>query len=545
MTLSRQALEDAVAKFHAQALADDALAAELVQSRAEFFPSAASASEGPEALPEPARSLAARRHLEWFLFERPSEALGGVPVEVWLNAEPEALAHTAALLTSLAGVFEVTGVEHERGLWLRDLFGLGEYPVEEAEASVAVLPGDVLVGRVFPAGDAAFRLSPAATVFRNGALLEALKRDAERLRTSRRGSIRIAQIELERMFLAPGGPIRDERTPVADSVDPARVERELRELLADGGAEGGFVDRLLGELKEAAAVGRAYALTEALNCVAFDTAADLARAQECLLALWTALQAPGGDAPPEADAPAPPDAVAEALARFDAGRHAGNDLEQLFRSLETDLGLDPGPDPADDVAPDFPGVVAAVIQEFLWETGREHGEAAARRYAPLVHLGEFATRVGVFENLAARDLLEFSARWVLDRGLLANADDALALLESLAAFCRWCEERQDLSLWTGFEPIHARLLASLPRLVELRRRHRAPVLESGAVYRFERARDGRATLIDLTGEVHEVELDDVLVGLLRNGDLVHAEIVDGGRAAVGACYPPELLVLAS
>jgi hypothetical protein len=540
MPFSRQALEDAVAGLHALARADEAVARELDASVADYFPDPASR---PAVLTEPARALATRRHLEWFLFERPSEVLGGVPAEALTSAHPEAAEYAEVLLGSLAGVFEVTGVEPERGLWLRDVFGLGEYPVDEPEAAGTVLPGDVAVGRVFPVGDAVFRLSPAAMVFRNAALLEALKRDVERLRAGRRGSLRIASPELERMFHDPSGPFGGPRA----AVDPAQAERDLRAALRAGGAEDAFTDQLFAELRAAAREGRDHAITEALNRLAFDTEVDLETARARLLELWTALSSSPrpGAVTDDPDAGASPDAVADALARYDAGRSAGRDLEALFRSLETDLGIEPVAEADEEVAPDFPGVVAAVVQEFLWETGHEHGEEVARRYRPLAHLGDFASGIGVFENLSPRDVLEFAGRWTLDRGVLADASEAHALLAALSAFCRWCEEEHDLALWTELEATLRGLESSLPRLVELRRRTAPAKLADGAVYTFERARDGQALFVDLDGEPHEVELDHVVGGLLRNGDVVHAEITAGGEARVGACYPPELLSLAS
>jgi len=553
MTLTRQDLEDAVAKFDARVRSSDALMGELDGSLAEFFPTP---EARPAALEAELGLLAARRHLEWFLFERPSDALGGVPTEVFVNQAPDEEPHAEALLGSLAGVFEVTSVEPDRGLWLRDLFGLGEYPVDEPEASRGVLPGDVAVGRLFPAGDTIFRLSPAVVIFRNGALLEALKRDAERLREGRRGSIRISQSELERMFHAPGGPVQEARDAAEALPDPAELETRLRKLLADGGADESFSDRLLAELDAAAEERRSGAITEALNRLAFDTEADLESARATLVEWWAARHAKAASTPAEgtaageSDVPAPPDAVAEALARFDAARGEGRDLEQLFRTLESDLGLDVGGDGDQEIAPDFPGVVAAVVAEFLWETGREHGEATSRRYEILIPLGEFATTVGVIENLSASELLEFAGRWVLDRAILKDAEDARRLLDALEAFCRWSEESQDLKLWSEFERLHGGLSASLPRLVELRRRHEPAELNEGVVYRFERARDGRATLVDPGGDVHEVELQGALDGLLRNGDIVHAELGRRGQgelaaaARVGACYPPELLALA-
>ncbi len=533
MALSRDSLEGGLRRFRALIEADPALSAELARGRAAFHGEGAAAGE-PEA------ALAERRYLEWFLFERPSEAQGGVPAETLALLAPELSDQADAFLNSLAGVFEVTSVEPGRGVWLRDLFGLGEYPVEEPEASADLQPGDVAVGRIFPAGDAVFRLSPAAGVFRNSALLSAVRADAERLREGRRGSLRVSQAELEHMFFAPGAA-------AAAPPDPALVRAEARAELLASGAEPELVDELLDDLRAAAVEGGAQAVTEALNHLAFETAVDLESARSKLVELWSAWRAaarPERRESPRGDSGASRDAVAQALARFDEGRQSGGNLDELFRALEEDLGLEPAPDDETDEAPDFPGVVAAVIEEFLWEVEREEGDAAARRYAALRRLGEFASSIGVIDNLTERHLLEFAARWVLDQRVLENGDAARNLVAALSAFCRWCEETQDLPLLTAFGPALEGLERSLPRLVELRRRHRAEPLEGGgAVFTFARDREGRALLVDRRGEAHAVRLAEPLSALLREGDLVQARLDGNGGARVGGCYPPELLAL--
>lgn len=535
MTLSRADLEQGFRLYLDLAEADLDLARELDFSRLEYF------SEGEPSDADAA--LAERRHQEWFLFERPSESQGGVPAETLAERAPEVAPHAGVFLNSLAGVFEVTSVDPERGVWLRDLFGLGEYPLDEPEAASAFVPGDLVVGRLFPVGDALFRLSPAAAVFRNPVLLVALRDDAERLRAGRRGSLRIAQPELERMFFAPGS---------SETVDPVWLRETARAELVEGGADPALVDELFDALQEAARAGRAESVTEALNRLAFDTPIDLDAARARLIELWGAWRstsllgqrAARPKAPGRArDTVAPRDAVAQALAKFDEGREAGGNLEELFRALEDDLGLDPVPDGDDaEEAPDFPGVVGAVIEEFLWEIGREQGEAVARRHASLRKLGEYATSVGVIDNLTERHLLEFAARWVLDRQALPDAEAARDLVTALGAFCRWCEETQDLPLLGGFGPALEGLERSLPRLVELRQRHGGRPLQDGDVFTFARTRDGQPLLVDRQGEPHEVQLEEGLE-LLREGDVVQARIGPDGSTAVGACYPPELLAL--
>ncbi|MEM7308929.1 MAG: hypothetical protein AAF682_19760 [Planctomycetota bacterium] len=556
MTISRQGIEEGVQRFHRLIEADPALGQEFASSSEEFFGAGGPSEDGAAEA-----ELAARRHLEWFALERYSDVLGGVPAEAlqehWLALGPGVDPH--AFLNSLAGVFEVTSVEPGRGVWLRDLFGAGEYPIEEPEASAEVEVADVIVGRVFPAGDSVFRLSPAASLFRNGELLEALRRDLARLRQGRRGTLRIAQSEIERMFHAAGSSF-------GAPEDPATAQRRARTALVEAGVAEPLADQLVAEVVEASRTGEDGVVTEALNQLAFDTNADLEVARTGLLELWASLRnTPGDAAAPRAKTQARPKVdvdegvsqgqIAEALARFDEGRRDGGNLEELFRTLEDDLGLEGGADEDDlNEAPDFPGVVGAMVEELLWEIGREEGDERARSLAPLRRLGEFAAEqaIGVFENLTAQHLLEFAGKWAIEREVVTSGDDARRLLDALETFCRWCEEGQDIALWTAFEALHGGLTRSVPRLVEIRRRlERQPEADGGggasreALYTFSRSPSGEALLVDRGGKAREVDLHEDLAGLLRDDDLVIASIGRSGEARVSACYPPELATLVS
>ncbi|MDA1267133.1 MAG: hypothetical protein O2816_18795, partial [Planctomycetota bacterium] len=117
---------------------DPALSEEMEQSLRPFF-------EGPFPEAEPAVSLLnARRHLEWFLLERHSPSLFGVPIErlrdAWQAlAEEESLGAEGlvALQQSFTGAFQVTGAT-ESGAWLRDLAGLGDYALGAAPPGIGV-----------------------------------------------------------------------------------------------------------------------------------------------------------------------------------------------------------------------------------------------------------------------------------------------------------------------------------------------------------------------------------------------------------------------
>jgi hypothetical protein len=226
------------------------------------------------------------------------------------------------------------------------------------------------------------------------------------------------------------------------------------------------VARLLRLVRNEARKGHPQAVTELLNRLAFDTDVDLVAAQCILVDLW---QAERRSARVETREASVGDAEA-ALASFDRGRAEGQDLEKLFRKLERDLGVDDDEDEedAEDVVPDFPGVIGAMVEEFLWDVERERGDETAQRWSGLRRLGEYGRDIGLFEELAPAHLLDFAGRWLLDEAAGIGTDELCYLLEGLTAFLRWCEESHALPLWTAFGPQLEQLAPELPRLLALR-----------------------------------------------------------------------------
>lgn len=438
-------------------VSEPGLVAELEQSRATFFGTAA---------PPAADDLGAvRRHLEWFLFERVSGQLDGIPVERltdrWLDeADGELRELVACFPLSVAGIYEVTGSEPGQGIWLVDLLGRGEYPVRELELTEEFAPGDLIVGRLFPLGDlaaGAFQLSPAAVTFRNPELRDALRRDMDTLRGSRRGVLRIEQSELERMFWSVA-PAKDDEAAREEAFEAA-----LAALLA-GGVEPDAAEAWLEGIRASENPGQAVG--ELLEDLAFETEVDLERARQALLLLGsqpeTGTMIPQPP-PAEAASAQAPSAEADATARgaleaFDRARAAGGDLEEAFNQLERDLGLDaPAEAAEDDGAPDFPGVVGAMVVEFVWDTervGRDLSEEARRA---LGWFAQFATDVGAFEDLGVQELGGFAAVRIFDEPEFAELRQPGEAFDALAAFARWTFDEHDMPLWKVYEPIHQTL----------------------------------------------------------------------------------------
>ena len=542
MSRAQELVEQGLAIFEALVGEDPELEEEFQESQSLF--SLTGADDRAE------RALATRRHLEWFLLERPSDHLGGVPAEVLMpewheQAREQGCAEPVSWLESFAGVFEVTSVESGRGLWATDLFGRGEYPIEEPNASLGIEKRDLLVGRVFPIGEGLFSLSPAAYYFRDPALLSAVCQDLERMRGARRGVLRIEQLELERLFFSslPNKPAPDSRVSAdagADSIDPLeRCRADLRAAGLDAATAGQVLTRLA-----ASGFAQPELVIEILNQLAFDTSVDLEEARRALTEAWGALAAPRSTARApgsggRSDEARTADEVRAALDAFDRGRASGGDLDELLARLAGDLGVEPDDDGLDaDDLPDFPGVVGAMVEEFLWDAEREQGAAAARRLAGLRRLSGYAANIGVFENLGRRDLLDFAGRWLLDEGDVADAGEADEVLAALEEFCAWCESRQAHPLVQLCGEMLERLRRSVPRLASARRLlqpHRstdAPwdVVGSDGSDLHLRSEDGRDRAVRVTPE---------LAAALHEGDLVHAR--EGGDSlVVTRCYPAEL-----
>ncbi len=521
---------------------DPQLETEFRSSAGEFF-----GAPRPAGAADP--KLAERRHLEWFALERESARLGGVPIQV-LSGHGEAAARglgaaeSAAWIGSLAGVFEVTGVRPGEGVWLRDLAGSGEYPLIEPEASQLLAPGDMIAGRIFPVGDTVFRSSPAAVFFRDATLLEALRADFDRERARRRGVLRLAQSEIEQLFYRP---------QLGQAADPVG---ELRALLLRGGVESEEIEELLAALAgepfdlENPTPGAGDLMGEILDRLAFETDLELEAARVALTAAWLHLSSHGPGSgpslvPAKAPQPAPkPPArsageirVAEALAKFDAERAAGRPVDQSFDELERALELGDEPDP-DELAPapDFPGAVAALVEEFLWDLGRTAGEAAAHDCELLRTLGRYAEPIGVPDNLGLKALADYAARWSIDEDLLHGADEASALVRALQRFTSWAEETGALTLERGSAELLERLGRELPRIVEAnQRRTRRAEIGEGELYELVGPRAGA---LKLRREGRELELacDPLLSQWLKPGDLLRGRDSDG-RLALYACYP--------
>ncbi len=520
--------------------ADPTWRADFAASAPEFFPlgRAPDDSDG-----------ARRRHLEWFLLERaetdgPELALPRALATILADEASPEEAWFVGLRETHTGVFEVTGAQAGEGFWLRDLGGRGEFPIAHEAASQIAHVGDVIAGRIFPLGDGVYHLSSAAAFHRDPELVDALRADFERARTERRGVLRVGQRQIEAMFF--GVPEDD-----YDAVAAARA------FLADSGLDALEIDTFLEDLEAAPfdedrlLHGAQDVLSEILDGLAFESSIDIDAARRALLAAWAQLARRGPGVGPSLSphpsphaGPAPQADVARAVARFEERRRTGEPVATLLDELERELELGDGGDGdgGADPIPDFPGVVGAMVEEFLWETSTREGESGASRHANLRDLGRSAEHVGVFENLRARDLLVYAGWWLPENDTLGGADDARARIASLADFCRWAEGEHEVPLHTDFQATLVRLGTTLPRIAEAnQRRTRGARRDEGELFEVVSIEaDGAGQLQSRSGMAHEAIVESELAHWLRPGDRVRGALREDRRLAVYCCYPPEV-----
>jgi len=530
-------VDRAFASLVALARDDARLASEAERAREEFFEATTMA---------PQDELAERRFFEWFLLERVCDDSSAVPLErlnerIDASTAPELDAHLTTLLNSRAGAFEVSGVQAGVGVWLRDLAGRGEVPVGEADASRALAVGDLIVGRVFPLDDGSFELSRAAGCFRHPELVGAVERDLERARGATRGPLRIGQRELERMFFAAAPANAGANAgAAADPVGDARAA------LTAEGLDAQHVAAILAHLAsrpydpEVWALGTASdALGAVLDELAFDTDVDLERVRQTLLAAWPELASSTSTTrPPRVERPQPTPSpttdVRTALDEFDDGRGAGRDLDGLFRELEQRLGLEPEPPEDTGELPDFPGVVGAMVVEFLWEQHARDPERAAG-WQDLTLLGQATRGVGVFENLTTADLVRFAAFWVPEtRPPVQGAE----LVEGLRAFARWCTEEHQIEGLRDADERLAPLVTSLPRVLDANAElpsDDGDASEAGELFVLKSKSGAVPILADAGGGEHETPLPDAVSEHLAPDDRLR---VVAGR--VVRVYPPQI-----
>jgi len=538
------------------------LRAAFVESQARFGPPPADASEEE-------RQGHARRCLEWFLFEAVDVPTSGLPAEELLDAWRESAAGELSYpeelyLQSITGVFAVLGPAEEGGLELREMAGLTRIQLASVPAIEAAQPGDLLVGRLFPFTEGFHCATPALALVRSPAILEALERDLDRLREGRAHALlRLSQLELERMFWTDGGAthasaaLHEGAAAGASTQDGAHDEApgdpvgELERFLENGDVSPATIENWKRVLSRApfdprrVVAGVDDVVANLLEQLAFETELDLEAARQHLLLAWPRLAARGVQRAQEANArrsqpPAPPEEVAASLEELDRDRAAGLDVEASFDALERRLGLDEEDDAAGDAAPDFPGVVGAMVEEFLWETEVEHGAETRARLEGLRLFGESLQSVGVFENVGPNDVLGFLTFRLPESGAVEDPLAARDLVDALNEFAIWAEETHgvalvDAELAVALQPLRD----SLARAIAANALLEVADPEQDELFELVGVTEEGALVRDASNLEREVAANTEVVAALRPGDLFRGHTLDDGTFRIGRCYPPE------
>jgi hypothetical protein len=279
-----------------------------------------------------------------------------------------------------------------------------------------------------------------------------------------------------------------------------------------------------------------------LDQLAFHSDVDLETARALILRAWPALTERGDAHEPAGETEAHERTTVLAfLQECDRDRAAGLGMEESFRELERRLGLDLDDGDEETRAPDFPGVVGAMVEEFLWETERMVGVEQRLAHEGLRAFGAYTERVGVFENLSAREFLSFAAFWLPESRRLTSGAEAERMIAALHAFGAWAAENQGLDELRGsLDGRLSSLSRNLPRVVVANALlPKAPEVTGELFeYRGRRTR-GRALVRDVSGEEREVQLEGRLLSLLEEGDLFRGHTSQDGEFVVSCCYPPE------
>ncbi|MCB9887185.1 MAG: hypothetical protein H6838_16965 [Planctomycetes bacterium] len=505
-----QALEIAVSKLAERLQREPRLEAETMRARRDFF--------GAEGAARPQPAAAEFRFAEWLVLERESEVLGAVPADVRSYTEG------IELRDSLSGVFLVAAADGGE-VSVRDLQGEDEFDLSVPEGSLQV--GDLVVGRLYNTSEG-HRPSSAAAVFRPGtSLAEAFRHDVERLDLGRR----LQQVELEHLLLRRPEQGASPTAEPANTLPLERLEAELDQLLLAAGSERSAA-AISQQLSEADRPGRV--MGPLLEELAFDTGIDLDRARQLLLQLWNAwLVRRGPEAGPGAAPTVPPGAtLGERMVRaLDEGLRRHQDVDEVFAQLERMAGLDQGaadddenpfdrePEGADETAA---GNLDALVQEYLWETGREQQPAAAalRIWAGLQ--ANAALPHDDIELVTSQDLLRLLLHVYLGAPATARAAAVQTAFAELRRFYEWLDETQELHLSAVLEGCRGGLLDQVDRLAEASQL--LSVGPAGAtrptLLRVEDLGSDGFGVQDDEGENHWLRADRAAVAALRVGDLL-------------------------
>jgi hypothetical protein len=533
-TNDARAVETALANLAERFAADPHLHAEMLRARRQFFGSDTPASPDVRG----AVDAAEQRFVEWFALERDSEVLGAVPIDVPRFADVEGLTGSVVgvLLVTAAGgdAFEASDLQDG------DVFDL-DVPAGSLQE------GDLLVGRLYPQADGRWTPSAAAAVFRPGTdIAEAFRRDIARVEIDRR----LYQIEVEHLLLRRAGQTPSPTAKPADIVPLERLEAELATLLenTDGRHTAEAVSQRLADAERPGQV-----MGPLLEEWAFETTIDLDAARRVMLEIWNAWHPEVPSAAPADDVPrtAPGETLGERLVRtLDEGLEKKRDVEDLFAQLERMAGLEPGAsddgenpfdrDDADDEdeveeVDATAGDLAPLVQEYLWETGREQDP----RTSPLRLWIELQRNAAVprtdLEAVTGHDLMRLLLHCYLGAAPDRRAAAVRDAWAELQRFYEWAQQVHELELGSALQHCRGGLVEHVDRLQAA-----GQALSSGSastagastgkpsIFAIDEVRGDGFGVRDDDGGHRWIPAPRATAALLRAGDLVLGTVAPAG-----------------
>lgn len=254
------------------------------------------------------------RFLEWFLLERSSSRLGGVPVALWLTEIELDTPESQALLDNWLGVFRALGKEGDLSCWedlwsRRTLFSqaLGDQPEHR-----------LAIGRWVQNQDGSYTPMPGVFLCDAPGLEDALTQDLGKSRAMN-SVAQLSQLELEKMFFG-----------YSADVPPSDPEKHLATVLGQGSdwTVNTALDCLRKEGEDAL-----------LDRLAFETGVDLQAFQKALSQVLQNEKSTSEPPPKKKKTKLETEKVKAALDRFSSCKNSGKGLAKAFAELEEDLGI--------------------------------------------------------------------------------------------------------------------------------------------------------------------------------------------------------------
>ena len=471
---SAESIQALLARLMGTVRENETLTTELLRAEREFFPIGGKVGEEDR--------MGHVRFAEWYLLERESEVLGGVPVDC-LEIDP---IEQDPLLDSLVGIFQVTAREAD-GYRIEDLQDGRSHDLQFIEG-FELLQEDVIIGRLYLGKLDTYNASIALACQRNaGPLAEALKRDLKAMSLSRR----MTQGEVEHIMFRGRGA-RPAEVPMGIPLE--RLEADLESCLREGqiGEEQLGVTEVSAALKAAERPGQV--IGPLLDRIAFDSDADLERVQRLMLQMYShhhpveethavspeppvqematepPTEPPPG-LPPESPGPPTRDLDSESRGtlgadiarRIQRGLDDKENITEVFADVNRMVGEDEVEDEEPWDAPSGDGDLHLLVTEFLWESKGSAGDAAVleafiqtQREAAVPHLD--------LESISSSDLLRTLLQSYLESALGQRGQAVARVYAVLESFYRWADETQSMEVLGTLEEVNASLVQETARL---------------------------------------------------------------------------------